>query len=230
VKQTLRALLPLLKVDRAAAERRLAELQPRNWSAQRDKARMDAMLAAETKPIDPQYLALRFTEALPRDAVVVDEGLVSTYSLPKLLNLRGPRDYYGLASGGLGFAVPGAVGISLALPGRPIAAIVGDGAAMYSIQGLWTAAHLGLPITYVITNNRGYRIIKERLVSFRKTDQFTGMDLREPELDFVALANSMGIEARRVTEPQDIAPALREAFASGKPPLIDVRVADGFGG
>ena len=230
VKQTLRALLPLLKVDRAATERRLAELQPRNWSAQRDKARMDAMLAAETKPIDPQYLALRFTEALPRDAVVVDEGLVSTYSLPKLLNLRGPRDYYGLASGGLGFAVPGAVGISLALPGRPIAAIVGDGAAMYSIQGLWTAAHLGLPITYVITNNRGYRIIKERLVSFRKTDQFTGMDLREPELDFVALANSMGIEARRVTEPQDIAPALREAFASGKPQLIDVRVADGFGG
>jgi len=230
VKQTLRALLPLLKVDRAAAERRLAELQPRNWSAQRDKARMDAMLAAETKPIDPQYLALRFTEALPRDAVVVDEGLVSTYSLPKLLNLRGPRDYYGLASGGLGFAVPGAVGISLALPGRPIAAIVGDGAAMYSIQGLWTAAHLGLPITYVITNNRGYRIIKERLVSFRKTDQFTGMDLREPELDFVALANSMGIEARRVTEPQDIAPALREAFASGKPQLVDVRVADGFGG
>ncbi|TMH43500.1 MAG: thiamine pyrophosphate-binding protein [Betaproteobacteria bacterium] len=230
VKQTLRALLPLLKVDRAAAERRLAELQPRNWRAQRDKARMDAMLAAETKPIDPQYLALRFTEALPRDAVVVDEGLVSTYSLPKLLNLRGPRDYYGLASGGLGFAVPGAVGISLALPGRPIAAIVGDGAAMYSIQGLWTAAHLGLPITYVITNNRGYRIIKERLVSFRKTDQFTGMDLREPELDFVALANSMGIEARRVTEPQDIAPALREAFASGKPQLVDVRVADGFGG
>ncbi len=230
VKQTLRALLPLLKIDRATAARRLGELRARNWSAQRDKARIDAMLAAETKPIDPQYLALRFTEALPRDAVVVDEGLVSSYSLPKFLAMRGPRDYYGLASGGLGFAVPGAVGISLALPGRPIAAIVGDGAAMYSIQGLWTAAHLGLPITYVIANNRGYRIIKERLVSFRKSDQFTGMDIREPELDFVALARSMGLAARRVAEPHDIAPALREAFASGKPNLLDVRVADGFGG
>jgi benzoylformate decarboxylase len=230
VKQTLRALLPLLKIDRAAAARRLGELRARNWSAQRDKARIDAMLAAETKPIDPQYLALRFTEALPRDAVVVDEGLVSTYSLPKFLAMRGPRDYYGLASGGLGFGVPGAVGISLALPGRPLAAIVGDGAAMYSIQGLWTAAHLGLPITYVIANNRGYRIIKERLVSFRKSDQFTGMDIREPELDFVALARSMGLTARRVAEPHDIAPALREAFASGKPNLLDVRVADGFGG
>jgi benzoylformate decarboxylase len=230
VKQTLRALLPLLKIDRQAAAQRLAELRQKNWSAQRDKARIDAMLAAETKPIDPQYLALRFTEALPRDAVVVDEGLVSTYSLPRLLALRGPKDYYGLASGGLGFAVPGAIGIGLALPGRPIAAIVGDGAAMYSIQGLWTAAHLGLPITYVIANNRGYRIIKERLVSFRKTDKFTGMDIREPELDFVALARAMGLAARRVAEPQDIAPALREAFASGKPNLLDVRVADGFGG
>jgi len=230
VKQTLRALLPLLKVDRQAAERRLGELKAKNWSAQRDQARIDAMLAAETKPIDPQYLMLRFTETLPRDAVVVDEGLVSTYSLPRFLAMRGPRDYYGLASGGLGFAVPGAVGISLALPGRPVAVMVGDGAAMYSIQGLWTAAHHRLPITYVIANNRGYRIIKERLVAFRKTDRFTGMDLRDPDLDFVALAQSFGLAARRVADPQDIAPALREAFASGQPNLIDIRVADGFGG
>lgn len=231
VRETLRALLPLLKKKVSVREgaKRLAELKARNWSAQRDQARMEAMLAAETKPIDPQYLMLRLTETLPRDAVVVDEGLVSTYPLPKLLSLRGTKDYYGLASGGLGFAVPGAVGISMALPGRPVAAIVGDGAAMYGIQGLWTAAHHKLPITYVIANNRGYRIIKERLVSFRKTDRFTGMDIREPDIDFVALAKSMGLAARRVTDPQDIAPALREGFASGKPSLIDMRVADGFG-
>jgi benzoylformate decarboxylase len=232
VKQTLLALLPILRkrASRENAQARLAELKRENWSAQRDKARVEAMLAAETKPIDPQYFALRFAETLPRDAVVVDEGLVSTYALPKLLPLRGPNDYYGLASGGLGFAVPGAVGISMALPGRPIAVIAGDGAALYSIQGLWTAAHHRLPITYVIANNRGYRIIKERLVSFRKTDRFIGMDLREPDIDFVSLAHSFGLAARRVTDPQDIAPALREGFASGKPNLIDVRVADGFGG
>ena len=228
VKETLRALLPLIKPD-ARAKQRLAELKPNNWSAQRDKARVDAMLAAETKPIDPQYLMLRLTESLPRDAVLIDEGLVSTYSLPKFLVNRGPRDYYGLASGGLGFAVPGAVGVSMALPGRPIGVIVGDGSAMYSVQGFWTAANEQLPITYVIANNRGYRIIKERLVSFRKTDKFTGMDIRNPDLDFVALAQSMGLAARRVTDPQDIAPALREGFASGKPNLIDIRVADGFG-
>jgi len=231
VKETLKVLIKELRRRGVPdATPRLSELKPRNWTSQRDKARVEAMLAAETSPIDPQYLMLRFTESLPRDAVVVDEGLISTLALPKFLSMRGPKDYYGLASGGLGFAVPGAIGISFALPGRPIAAVVGDGAAMYPIQALWTAAHHRLPITYLVANNRSYRIIKERLVSFRKTDKFTGMDLRDPEIDFVALAQSFGLSARRVTDPQDIAPALREGFASGKPNLLDIRVADGFGG
>ena len=231
VKETLQALLPLLrKKPPLEARRRLDKLESRNWSARRESARMEALLAAETTPIDPRYLMLRFTETLPKDGVVVDEGLVSTYPLPALLSMRDPKSYYGLASGGLGFAMPGAVGISLALPGRPVAAIVGDGAAMYSVQALWTAAHHKLPITYVIANNRGYRIIKERLVSMRSTSRFTGMDLRDPEIDFVQLARSFGVAARRVADPQDIAPALREAFASGAPSLIDMRVADGFGG
>jgi benzoylformate decarboxylase len=230
VKETLRALLPLLRGKVSGAGQRLSQIKPHNWTSQRDKARVDAMLAAETSPIDPQYLMLRFSETLPKDAVVIDEGLVSTFSLPKFLAMRGPRDYYGLASGGLGFAVPGAVGVSLALPGRPIAVMVGDGSAMYAIQALWTAAHLKLPITYIIANNRGYRIIKERLVSFRKTDKFTGMDIREPSLDFVAMAQGFGMSAKRVSDPQDIAPVLREAYASGKPNLVDIRVADGFGG
>jgi benzoylformate decarboxylase len=229
VKETLRALLPKLKSS-VESEQRLKEIKAKNWSAQRDQARVEAMMAAETAPIDPRTLMLRFAEALPKDAVVVDEGLVSSNSLPKVLPMRGRQSYYGLASGGLGFAIPGAVGISLALPGRPIAAMVGDGSAMYGIQGLWTAAHLGLPITYVVANNRSYRIIKERLVSFRKSERFTGMDLREPEIDFVALATSMGLSARRILNPGDISPALRESLSSGKPNLLDIRVADGFGG
>jgi benzoylformate decarboxylase len=230
VRETLKVLLPLIRARRpAGAAQRLAELKPRNWSAQRDKARIEALQAAESTPIDPQYLMMRFAETLPKDAIVVEEALVSSFSLPKFLTMRGPRDFYGLASGGLGFAVPGAVGIALAQPGRPVAALVGDGSAMYSIQGLWTAAHRQLPITYVIANNRGYRIIKERLVSFRKTDKFVGMDIRAPELDFVAMARAHGLSARRVTDPQDIAPALREGYASAKPNLVDIRVADGFG-
>ncbi len=109
-------------------------------------------------------------------------------------------------------------------------AVVGDGSAMYGIQALWTAAHLKLPITYVIANNRSYRILKERLVSMRATDKFTGMDIRDPEIDFSALAQSMGLAARRVAKPEDIVPALREAAGRQGPSLVEVMVADGFGG
>lgn len=230
VKETLRALLPLLRAQRSpAAEQRLAALAPRNWSAQRDKARLAALEAAEEKPIDPRYLMLRLAEALPRDAVVVEEALTSSASLPAFLALRDPQSYYGLASGGLGFALPGAVGVSLALPGRPVVAVVGDGSAMYGVQALWSAAHEKLPITYVITNNRSYRILKERLISMRHSDRFIGMDIRDPAIDYCALAQSMGVPAKRVVEAQDFGPALRAAVASGGPRLIEVMVADGFG-
>jgi benzoylformate decarboxylase len=180
--------------------------------------------------MDPRLLMLRLTEALPREAVVVDEGLTASISFLSLFAVRDAHCYYGLASGGIGFAMAGAVGISLALRERPVVAVVGDGSAMYSIQALWTAAHLKLPITYVIANNRGYRILKERLKSMRGTERYIGMDLREPDIDFVGLAQSMGVSARRITEPDDVVPALRAATASGAPSLLDVRVADGFGG
>jgi benzoylformate decarboxylase len=235
VKETLRALLPILKKKVSSEARtqsagRLAALAPRNWAAQRDKARLAALEAAEEKPIDPRFLMLRIAESLPEDAVVVEEALTSANALPQFLELRDPRCFYGLASGGLGFGMAGAVGVALAQPGRPLAAVVGDGSAMYGIQALWTAAHLKLPITYVITNNRSYRILKERLVSMRGSDRFVGMDLRDPEIDFTGLAQSMGVAARRITDPQDFSPALREAMASGAPRLIEVMVADGFGG
>lgn len=228
VKETLKALLPRL-AHLPPRHPRLAEIERTNWSAQREQARADALRAADATPIDPRHLVHCIADALPADAVVVDEGMVSTAILPRVLPLRDPRSYYGLASGGLGFALPGAVGIAMALPGRPVAAIVGDGSAMYGIQALWTAAHEKLPITYVIANNRGYRIIKERLLSFRKTDRFTGMDIREPDIDFVALGTSFGLKSARVTDPHALAPALRAALASGAPNLIEVRVADGFG-
>jgi benzoylformate decarboxylase len=119
--------------------------------------------------------------------------------------------------------------VSLAQPGRPVVAAIGDGSAMYSVQALWTAAHLELPITYVIINNRSYRIIKERLVSMRNSDRFVGMDLKDPAIDFVGVARGLGMSARRIAEPREIAPALRQAIETGAPNLVEVVVADGFG-
>ena len=235
VRETLRALNALLRTrmtaaQKATARQRIEALARDNWSAKRVRAREAALKAAAIQPIDPSFFMMQLADALPADAVLVEEALTTSAPLPALLRQRDRQGYYGLASGGIGFAVAGAVGISLALPQRPVVALIGDGSAMYNIQALWTAAHLKRPITYVIANNRGYRILKERLVSFRKTDKFLGMDIRDPEIDFVHLAQSMGLPARRVTEPQDILPALQAAIASGTPNLLDVAVADGFGG
>ncbi len=235
IKETLRALLPVLRAKmgndrRQAAASKLATLAGENWSVKRERARAEAHTLSELRPLDPRVLMLRLTDVLPRDVVVVEEGLTSTATLLNLLPLRDAQGFFGLASGGIGFAMAGAVGISLALPNRPVVAIVGDGSAMYSIQALWTAAHLKLPITYVIANNRSYRILKERLQSLRNSTRFLGMDFHDPEIDFVLLARSLGVPAQRITDPDEIGPALQAAIARGDPSLLDVAVAEGFTG
>ena len=235
VRETLRALNALLRsrmtpVQKSTAATRLAEVAKNNWSVKRVRACEEAAKLDSVRPMDPKVLMMRISEAVPKNVVVVEEGLTSTFPLLNYLPLRDHQGFYGLASGGIGFAMAGAVGISIALPDRPVVAIVGDGSAMYTIQALWTAAHLKLPITYVIPNNRSYRILKERLVSFRKTDKFVGMDMDDPAIDFVSLAQSMGVSARRIADPQDVGPALRESMQSGGPRLLDMSVANGFGG
>lgn len=233
VKATLQALLPLLRKARGdshmqQAQHRLAELAKRNWTAQRARAREEALRAAAAQPIDPAYLMMCVSDALPQNAIVVEEALTAAPAFATFVPMRDAQSFYGLASGGLGFALAGAVGISLAQPGRPVVAVVGDGSAMYSVQALWTAAHLKLPITYLIINNRGYRIIKERLVALRGSEKFVGMDLREPDVDFVSLARGLGMSAQRHTDPAAVKAAIVDAINSGGPNLIDVAVADGF--
>jgi benzoylformate decarboxylase len=233
VKETLRALVPVLRRKMnsdqvSAAANRLAEAVKNNWSAKRAKLVTEMASRADTQPLDPRWLMMQISDAIPRNAVVVEEGLTSTFSLQSFLRFHDSQCFHGLASGGIGFAMAGAVGVSFALRDRPVYAVIGDGSAMYTIQALWTAAHYKLPITYVICNNQSYRILKERLVSMRKTENFIGMDMRDPVIDFVALAQSMGVPAVRVERPADVKAALQPSKTPG-PRLLDIRVADGFG-
>lgn len=237
VRQTLRELAPVLEARRSSrraeqAGARLAALAGMNWSAMRAQLRQQTVDAPASSPIRPERVMLQIAETLPENAVVVEEGLVSARSLHSFLSLRDTRGFFGLASGGIGFAIAGAVGIQLAQPGRPLVAVIGDGSAMYSIQALWTVAHLDLPITYIICNNRSYRILKERLLAFKgmaATNQsFTGMDFHEPAIDFVALAQSMGVTAQRITALDAFVPALEKALRHDGPDLLDVAVHDGF--
>jgi benzoylformate decarboxylase len=234
VRETLRALNAWLREHMSAAQhlrasQRLEKIAADNWTARNARACAAALELAGARPIEPRYLMMQLAAVLPPDAVLVEEALSSSAPLPAFLRQRDRQGFYGLASGGLGFGIAGAVGISLALPERPVVALVGDGSTMYGIQALWTAAHLRRPITYVVPNNRGYRILKERLVSFRGTERFVGMDIRDPDIDLVGLARSMGLSATRIDSPGDIAAAIEAGIASGRPNLVEVVVADGFG-
>ena len=229
VGETLRALIPVLAAQggsglKARADASLAAIADRNWSAKRGARRETTLAKAQTSPIANDWLMMQITDALPSDGIVVNEGLTSAWPLLDFLAYRDRWSYHANASGGIGWAIGAAIGVQLALPDRPLVAIIGDGSAMYSIQALWTAAHLKLPITYVIANNKGYRILKQRLKAFHGNDNFIGMSIDEPEIDFVGLARSLGMSAQAVTSSEAVRPALDAALASGKPTLLDVAV------
>src|SRR4029077_9160610 len=110
------------------------------------------------------------------------------------------RQYSFARGGALGWGMPAAVGFSLGIDRAPVVSIVGDGAALYSPQALWTAAHERLPVTFVVINNREYNILKRFMRSqphyaSTRANRFIGMDILDPAIDFLALAASMGLPA-----------------------------------
>jgi len=227
VKETLRALVPALKAAggsalESRAKKGLADLAAKNWSARRKPLMEQIAKSAGKSPIEPDYLTLQMVEAMPDNAIMVDEGLTSGR---QLLSLRPHRDRYGyhaLASGGIGWGLPASVGVSLANPTRPVVCFSGDGSAMYSIQSLWTAAHHKLPLNVVLCNNGGYRIIKQRLLAFHGDDNYVGMDFVDPPVDFTGMAKSLGLEAIRITDPAELKPKLSDAFKRPGAKLIEV--------
>ena len=234
VKESLAALAAVIETKRGAeaaekAAASIAALKTSNWSAKREALRARTLARASAKPMPPDLAMLRIVDALPEEAVIVEEGILSGRALPALYPFRDAKALFGLGSGGIGFAMAGVVGVQLALPDRPVVAVVGDGSAMYSIQALWTAAHAKCPITYVIANNGGYRIIKERLKAFHGVEDYTGMEFKDPPIDFTGLARAMGVPAQRIEDPDDIAPAIAESTRRDGPTLLDVVVDDGFG-
>ena len=192
--------------------------------AQRARASWDAA------PISTARLMAELRDALPSNAVVVNEAITGSADLARTVLFASTGDYYGTRGGGIGQALPGALGVKLAHPDRPVVAISGDGSAMYSIQALWTATHHSLPMVYIILHNRTYRILKLNMNIYRRRfgieddGSFPHMDLTGPEIDFVELARGMGMTARRVERADEIAGALEEALAANAPVLLDVLV------
>ena len=123
------------------------------------------------------------------------------------------------------------MGLKLAHPQRPVVAIVGDGNAMMTVQGLWTAANTEIPVVYVICNNRSYRVLKLNIDAY-KTDvlkeespqsQYLGMDFRTP-LDLAGMAEAMGVYGRKIEDPAEVGPAMRHALDLDKPVVLDISI------
>ena len=232
VKETLQKLIPQLKeLQNAKREKTnvaaLENFTQNNWSTNRRQRRQDISACADESSIDPDWLMMRIADCIPADAIIVDEGLTTSKNLLHFLPHRDRYSYFGMVSGGIGWGIAAAVGVQLAQPNRRVVAISGDGSAMYSPQALWTAAHLELPILFLIFNNQGYRILKERLLAFHGNDQYIGMNLREPSIDFTGLARSFGMRAKKITETAQFEAAFKPAVISDAPCLFEIMLQPG---
>ncbi len=216
---------------RAGARERAASLRRgRDEHARRLAAAAEA--AGDRVPIAPEFLMHTLATLLPPDALIVDESASSLAHVLRHLPF-GPRaDFFGSKTGTLGWAMGAALGVQLAHPGRKVVATIGDGSVMYAPQALWTAAHEHLPVTYVVANNASYAILKAGMLTFglpgAKRGVFPGMDLVAPEIDYVALARSMGVLAERVDKPGALRDALAKALGHAGPALVDVAIDRGF--
>jgi benzoylformate decarboxylase len=196
--------------------------------AEREALKAKARDMAGQTPVQPLSLLHAIGETLPRDAVVIDETISSGAGIRSLIRSDDPQSFYGLRGGGIGWGLPAALGVKLALPDRPVVALVGDGSAMYTCQALWTAAHERIAAVFVIFNNSSYRILKQRLHAQRglaaQVDRFVGMELTDPAIDYVCLARSLGIAAERAKTVHEVTDLIAQGIKSDAALLIDVPV------
>jgi benzoylformate decarboxylase len=212
----------------AAARRReaIAALKAEEVGRQQARARK----AWEQMPMSTARLMAELKGALPPGVIISQEAITAAPDLQRTLEFNDADAALAARGGGIGQGLPSAIGLKLAHPQRPVLAVSGDGSALYTIQALWSAAHHQLPVVFLILNNRVYRILKLNMNRYRSEAGLGGerayphLDLTDPELDFVRLAAGFGVQGRSVERPQDVAPAVREAFAANRPVLLDVHV------
>ena len=195
----------------------------------------EAPVAAASRPALPTGALTSASAAdvigalLPEQAIVVDESNTSGVLLAQATAGAPAHDWLTLTGGAIGYGIPAAVGAAVAAPHRPVLCLESDGSAMYTISGLWTQARENLNVTTVLYNNSAYDILRIELQrvgagSSPGPEALALLDLSDPTIDFVKISEGMGVPARRVTTAEELADALRAAFAEPGPHLIDAVV------
>jgi benzoylformate decarboxylase len=211
------------------------EVKGRVKEIAQEKSRLNDQLKIQIEkekdrvPISISRLMTEIKDAVTADTVIVDDCWSSSGMLRQVLDLAKPKTFFRSRKGGsIGWGLPGALGVSLGLPGKQVVAVVGDGSAAWSIQSLWTAARYQIPVTFVILNNATYRQVKlvrkHVLGDYPLNERHVGMELDNPVMNFNMLAQSMGVKGETVKNPQDLSPALKSAIESGEPRMVEVFV------
>ena len=214
----------------AAATRTAAFAEERRQADEAYRRRLDASKGQQPMAVDRMMYEL--AQAVPPDTIVADESITSRPSVMQAFSFDQPDSLFVLRGGALGWAMPGALGVQLANPGRPVLATVGDGSSLYTVQALWTAARYNIPVVYAICNNRSYQILKVNMDIYlrrmlddkERKSEFVGMDFANP-LNLAGIAQAMGVAGKSITDPDEIGPSVRQAFESGKPAVLDISIA-----
>jgi len=179
--------------------------------------------AVADEAISVAYLMQTVSDLRPADSIIVEEAPSSRKMMQAHLPVERPKGFFTCASGGLGHGLPAAIGVALAHSAtQRVIGLFGDGSAMYSIQALWSAAQLELPVTVIIINNHSYAALDEFASRFRMSRP---VGTRLDGIDFAGLACALGCTGARVDRPEDLVRALTAALRAPTPSLIDVVVA-----
>ena len=185
----------------------------------------------DNTPMAVERMMHELAAAVPPGTIVADEAVTSRPALMQEFDFDEPGTFFGIQGGALGWAMPGALGLQLARPDRPVLAVVGDGASMYTVQALWTAATFNIPVVYAICNNRAYRVLKVNMDIYLKrmlneedrVSEYVGMDFANA-LDLAAMAQALGVASEKISDSSQIGPAARRMFESGRPGLLDISI------
>ena len=180
--------------------------------------------------IHPIVAAQELVRAIPTEVPIIDEAIAVSKHMREFIDSQSSKQYAFIRGGGLGWGMPASIGYSLGVDRKAVVSVVGDGAAMYSPQAIWTAAYEKLPVTFVVINNLEYNVLKNFLRSkpdyiSAQTGQFIAMDLVDPKIDFLALGRSMGVTGVRIDRARDIFPTVQASIRSMQPNLIEIIVS-----
>ena len=229
-KSALRSLLEIFPMfsEESHGSRKTERIECLQKAKAQTKAELESRIKQgwDATPINAARLMRTMDKLIDQDALIVNESPTSKDILMSNFQFTSARSYFSNSSAGhLGWGLGAAIGAALASPKRRVVACLGDGSAMFGIQGLWTLAKYRVPLLVIVFNNRAYMAVKNQFRGPEERIRIAaemGAELVGPEINFSRLAETFGIFGQRVEQPEAIEPALKRALEQSGPAVLDV--------